>query len=202
MGPFSGQLGPVIGYSWKGRACMRTKQLRPKNPRTKKQQQNRMVFGITSKLGTSMAIATGIGLRSIADERRTCIVNIFISLNHHCINVEDDRVNINYSALKIADGQLTPVSFGEAVNEGGMQVGVDYSKAAYGGANDDYVYLLAYAPSLEQSHLSMPTARSAHHISMTLPTLWQNREVHLYGFVWDHDRNASPSSYLGNLTLT
>lgn len=202
MGAINGKLGPAIGYMWKGRACLRSRQTNPNNPRSKKQQQCRKVFGTTASLAANMKAAMDIGLRSIAAEQQTCAFNVFISLNRQCISVEDDIVNIDYAALRVSDGKLAPVAFDEVAREGGLQVGVNYSLTDLGGTYNDYVYLFAYAPALKQSRLSMPAARGGGHVSLTLPASLAGHEVHFYGFVWNHLRDASPSTYLGKLTLT
>ncbi len=149
-----------------------------------------------------MIDATEIGFRGLAEARRVSGSNIFMSLNRHCINVEDDMVNVDYSALRVSDGELPGVAFGEIQSAGSQDISVEYGIVeGDGGCYDDYVYLYAYVPLLEDSLLSMPAARCDNRVSLVAPSRWTGREVHLYGFVWDHDHEASPSKYLGNILL-
>ena len=149
-----------------------------------------------------MQDAIEIGLQGMADYRKTSAHNTFVSLNRHCITVEDDMVNIDYPSLKLSDGELPGVAFGEVHSSEHHEISVDYDRAeGECGYNTDYVYLYAYVPSLKYGLLSLPSARSAHSVSLALPTSWAGHEAHLYGFVWDHDHEASPSSYIGRITI-
>lgn len=202
MGAFNGTIGPVVGYEWKGRSCMRSRGIE-KNPRTESQQKGRAMFGTASRLWSRMRSAAEIGLRGVANEAKVTETNIFVQINRHCINIENGVVKIDYPQLQIAQGALAGVDFEEPCLVEGMKVVVDFNtNPTLSGSNGDYVYLFAYNPTQAEGHLSLPVKRHNRHIESRLPAHWSSQEVHLYGFVWDHDRNASPSSYLGSVTLT
>lgn len=200
MGAFNGKLGPAVAYTWRGRQCLRAYQPNPKDPQTPRQLKSRIIFGTTSKLASRMYDATEIGLRDIAAERQTGITNIFLTLNRHCVSVDNGTTSIDFASLKVAHGILPGVEFGAPSVDGNRVVSVGYSNIGGGGANTDYVYLYAYVPSLESGMLSLPSARCDNRVGLAMPASWTSREAHLYGFVWDHESMASTSAYIGNIT--
>ena len=44
LGGYSGRLGPVVGYLWRGKWCLRAKPGKVRNPRTDRQQSHRHLF--------------------------------------------------------------------------------------------------------------------------------------------------------------
>ena len=202
MGAFNGKLGPGVGYMWKGRQCLRAYVPRKRNPRTKEQQAGRMVFSTVSQLSSSFREASEIGLRSLAEESMKSTHNIFMSLNRQCVDMEEGCVTIDYPALRVSEGDLPTVHFGEVHTGAGGVIVVDYSAIAGGGGSEaDYVYLYAYVPAVNHGQLSMPAARGGNRVEIALPAFCTGHEAHLYGFVWNHLDSASPSTYLGNITI-
>lgn len=175
----------------------------PVNPRTKKQQTNRSIFGTLSALASNMSPATEIGLRDMADNQGKRPMHLFISLNRSCVSIDEDEVHVDYPSLTIADGTLGKAEFGPLQNEGNCTVGVDfYTLAEASHSDDDYVYLFAYEPFSKWSMLSFPVARNSCHASLALPGRWTGHEVHPYGFCWSQCwQKASPSDYLGSIIL-
>lgn len=204
MGAFNGKLGTAIAYQWKGRNCLRAYNPKPRNPRTERQQNGRLVFGIVSHLASVMKSATTIGLRSVAEEQNSLRTNIFVSLNRQCVRVENDTVIIDYPSIRISDGTLAGVEFGSLHKEEPMTVGVDFTSAnTYNGSKVDQIYMFAYSEGIPWVEATFPVARHTGHISKTLPGNWAGREVHFYGFCWSkYSQTASPSSYIGKTLMT
>lgn len=199
MGAFNGTVGPVVGYEWKGRSCMRGR-VAPRNPRTECQQRGRSVFGIASHLWGRMRSAAEIGLRGQAQVLQISETNLFVRLNRQCISIEDGEVEIAYSQLRLAEGALAGVVFAEPSVAEGARVGVDFSpEVGHAGCSDDYVFLFAYAPMADEGRLSMPVKRSGGHVELLLPEHWHGGAVYLYGFAWDRALAASASTYIGSL---
>lgn len=202
MGAFNGKLGPAVAYTWKGRQCLRAYLPKKKDPRTAGQLRSRLILSTTSRLASGMQYAAGIGLRGSAAERGTSVHNVFVSLNRHCVGVAEGEPTIDYTALRVADGDLAGVAFGEPEESGEGEMAVTFASTGGGGCGGDYVYLFAYVPSLECGRLSLPAARRGGRVALTLPSGWAGRTAHLYGFVWDCDLRCSPSQYLGTTRLT
>ena len=191
----SGKLGSKIMYTWKGRDCERA-YAKPKDPMTPAQMAHRLVFGTMSSLGTAMLEVVKIGFRGNAPEGRTTEKNIFVKLNKQCFSIVDDAVSIDYANLKVADGPLAAVDFGEPSTVDGRTIRVAFSNREHAD-RFNYVMLAAYLPGKRNCMLSEPVFRSAGEAEITLPESWTGLPAHIYGFCWDGKENASPSSYIG-----
>lgn len=199
FGAFEGKLGPVVGYRWKGVPCMRAAQRYVNNPRTAVQQEHRRQFRELSRLGSDMLEVARIGFRGQASERHTTEYNCFLKANRQCVGVEDGGVSISYAGLKVADGVLDGVEFGEpAVGSDGM-VSVGFGQDS--GDGGDYVLLYAFEPESRQGRLSLPVLRGRQAATVALPAEWRGSGVHLYGFCWDNATTTSPSCYVGRIEL-
>lgn len=191
----SGKLGSKIMYTWKGRDCERA-YAKPKDPMTPAQMAHRLVFGTMSSLGKAMLEVVKIGLRGKAAEGRTTEKNIFIKLNKQCFSIADDEVSIDYANLKVADGPLATVDFGEPSTVDGRTIRVAFSNREHAD-RFNYVMLVAYLPGKRNCMLSEPVFRSAGEAEITLPESWTGLPAHIYGFCWDGKDAASPSNYIG-----
>ena len=201
-GAFNGAVGPVVGYEWKGRNCMRGR-VAARNPRTECQQRGRAVFGVVSRLWSRMRCAAEIGLRGVASEANFTETNIFVRLNRHRVRLDDGVSDIDYTQVCVAQGRLDGVAFGEPTVVAGEKVEVDFDQLpSQSGCNTDYVYLFAYAPTFEEGRLSLPARRIDGCVDLQLPPRWTGCEVHLYGFAWDKAFAASPSEYIGSILFS
>ena len=199
VGAFNGTVGPVVGYDWKGRNCMRGR-VAPSNPRTERQQRGRSVFGATAHLWGRMRRAAEIGLRGEARAEGVEEINLFVRYNRQCISAEGAEVRIDYARLRLAEGNLAGVQFAAPTRVGELGVEVGFSPLAErAGSMDDYVLLFAYAAELEEGKLSQPVERRAGQVGITLPSHWSGQQVQLYGFAWSGDLEASPSVFIGTL---
>ncbi|MBQ8704675.1 MAG: hypothetical protein IJ524_09950 [Bacteroidales bacterium] len=196
---FEGKLGTVIGYRWKGVECMRAVNAFPHDPRTQAQMKCRTLFRTLSQLGSDMLQAARLGFRGPADAGHTTEYNCFIRANKQCVASVDDGAQVDYPALSIADGPLDEVVFEEPLVDNHLQMNIDFHPKA-SRRRDDYVLLYAYTPALRQGLLSPPVYCSQRRATLMLPDRWRGHDLHLYGFCWDGDRQASPSSHLGTLT--
>ena len=200
-GAFSGAVGPVVGFEWKGRSCMRGR-VAASNPRTECQQRGRAVFGAVSRLWSRMRCAAEIGLRGVACEAKVAENNTFVRQNRRCVGFDDGVASIDYTQVCVAQGLLAGVAYGAPALTGGTRVEVDFGPLPdQQGCNTDYVYLFAYAPAVEEGLLSLPARRSDGHVELLLPERWAGQVAHLYGFCWDRELSASPSTYIGNITI-
>lgn len=192
---YTGKLGPKVGYKWKGRQCFR-EWTKPTDPKTPAQLDSRKIFGKASSLGADMLQVVRIGFRGIAAERSTTEKNVFVRLNRQYISIVDSEATVDYTQLKVADGPLAAVDFGEPSTVDGRTIRVAFSNREHAD-RFNYVMLVAYLPGKRNCMLSEPVFRSAGEAEITLPESWTGLPAHIYGFCWDGKDNASPSSYIG-----
>ncbi len=198
---YRGTVGTVIGYQWRGKWCLRARPRFVRNPRTEAQQRNRGLFKQVVQLAGTLKKVLRKGLHDSSMQLHMTECNLFYRLNKQCFSLDGEALAVDYGHLLLAQGEVAPVGFGEpAVGEGGvLTVPFTASHDERRGNGYDEVYLYAWCPALGEGRLSTPTYRHSERVSVTLPEDWAGLEVHLYGFVLDHNGRASDSQYLGCL---
>ena len=204
-GAVSGKVGQHVGRSWKGRPVLAIYQPNVANPNTSAQQIVRARMSKLGKLSSAFMVALNEGLQFTAKKLRITNPNVFVSRNYSEVTAQSaDDVTVNYSGLKVAEGNLPEVSFGQ-VNFGDAQH-LQISCPITGGSdqpgaddNDD-VYLCAYCPEKNQSVLGSPAKRSAASCAVNVPAAWDGMDVHVYGFAVSANKvrpTASATTYCG-----
>lgn len=198
-GPFSGKVGPVVGYMWKHRACIRSYRSHVNYPDTANQQQQRNWFVGMVRFASQATQALRLGLARQAEAARMTEGNYFILKNKQHFHRDSDGMQIDYSKLQIACGTATDVYFHKPKFEEHETVVIDFEKNALSlkASADDSVYIYLYTPNNAEGLLAKPVARRSKQVRIALPESWSGQEVHLYGFVIDRDGKASNSTYIG-----
>lgn len=198
----SGAIGPVVAYQWKGRDCLRAREVARNDPRTPRQQACRRTFGVASQLASAMLPAAALGFRLPAEEGKTTERGCFMHVNSQCFSLVDGEVSIDYPAIKVAQGTLTGVRFASPQTCEGGTVSVAFHSEE-GGDASDYVLLFAYSPTARCGVLSLPAGRHQGVVTIDPPRFWTGHTLYLYGFAWDRRRlSASDSVFLGTVDLT
>lgn len=201
---FSGRVGNIVGYRWKGVWCVRTRPAQMRNPQTEKQMEHRGMFKEEVRLAAYMSDAVRLGLHTLADEANMTAHNLFVSVNQHAFSLVDGRFTVDYPSLRLSMGPLAPVAFGEPSVSEGNTLGVSFEKnplrmtTAY---NFDYVYLYAYCPELRLGYLTAPVHRRAKRIDVSLPDIFADKELQLYGIVQSQRGELSDSIYIGGIVM-
>ena len=86
---YRGTVGTVIGYEWRGKWCLRARPLRVHNPRTEKQQSNRMVFKQAVVLAGTMKLALRKGLHNVSMGLHITECNLFVKRNKGCFSLDE-----------------------------------------------------------------------------------------------------------------
>lgn len=193
MGGFKGRLGPVIGYCWNGKWCMRSKPGAVNNPRTEAQEEHRRAFKEQVQLAAQMRMVVTASLTLVAREFGMTSYNLFVSMNKEAFA----GGGVDYSLLRVSMGAVAPVAFGRPSLEGNVLT-VNFESNPLGLRADNYdgVRVYAYCPELKTGFLSAPVYRRTKRISVLLPDGFEGRELHLYGFVQAEDGQCSESSYI------
>ena len=104
---YRGTVGTVIGYEWRGRWCLRAKPLRVRNPRTVKQQNNRLLFKQMVRLASSMKMVLRKGLRKRSLEQHMTECNQFVKYNKECFSLDGgQRMVVDWEMLIISEGSV------------------------------------------------------------------------------------------------
>ena len=206
-GGFRGTVGTVVGYMWRGQWCMRARPRFYHDAKTEAQLEQRELFKATVAYAGRVreVLRTGFHAPALAAHKTEC--NYFLKVNKGCFAMADGELAVDYEHLRVSEGPVAPVGFGEAVLQSDTVIGIPFEKnpehrRAY---SDDKVYVAAFCDNPPQYYddalLSLPVYRRTGSITVSLPDAWAGHEVHLYGFVQDNAGRTSDSVYLGAVTL-
>ena len=202
MAGFSGRLGNLIGYRWRGRMCVRTMPSHYRDARTPEQLQQRALFKAVVRFAAKARQVLKKGMNAVSLDAQMTESNYFMRVNKRCFALAagtQDELRVDYENLLLADGPVAPVAFYEPQMVDEATLSVDFEKNPLHRAVkwEDLVYLVAYCPELGDFDISAPVYRRSNRLTMSLNPYWVGREVHLWGFVVDGKGRASQSQYLG-----
>ena len=199
QGPFSGKIGPIVGYEWRGRHCIRVYRRDVAYPNTEGQQHQRSRFVSMVRFASKANVALKLGFRRSALREGMTEGNYFVLKNKQSFEYKDGNVHVDYESLTLSEGPAADVYFHSAKFEQGEVVSVDFERNALQlrASGEDLVYLYFYAEGREEGYLSAPVKRRQKHISVCLPESWSGEVVHIYGFVVDREGRSSASTYIG-----
>lgn len=191
---YRGTIGPVIGYQWRGRWCLRARPRRVRNPRTEAQQKHRMLFRDMVQMASRLTTTLRFGLHQASLNKGLTEGNLFVKMNKRLFTSQ----GVDYMNLAVSSGPVAPVGFGPAMvdDEGVLRVEFEKNPLHLRADGDDEVRVMAYCPELKQSLLSSAVLRRSKRLSMRLPDEWLDHGFHLYGFVTDYQQRASETSYI------
>lgn len=195
LGGYSGRLGPVVGYLWRGKWCLRVKPGKVHNPRTDRQQSHRHLFKAMVQFASRQSQVLRIGMRQVSHDEGMTEQNLFVSLNSQSFSLVDGALEVDYSRLLFSCGPVAPVAFGKPAVDDRRVLTVSFERNPLHmrSSGEDTVYLYAYCPAAKRGLLSAPVYRRSQSLSMMLPDEWEGEEVYLYGFVTDYAGRASQS---------
>jgi len=198
---FDGTVGPAIGYSWRGKDCLRAHPTAVKNPRTADQVRARHRFTECVRLASHMGAALRVALHRASLQRHMTENNLFLRLNNECFDWQDERLTVDYARLLLAQGPLAPLRFGSPAMEAGRRISVPFSTVEDfpAGKYTDFVYLYAWCPSAQDGTLAPPVYRYQEAVSLLLPAHWEDSPVWLYGWAQEIDGLTSYSCCIGTL---
>ena len=199
LGNFSGKVGTVVGYMWRGRPCIRVYRHAINYPNTEQQQQQRDWFVSMVRFASQATGALKFGFRQKSLEAHMTEGNYFVMMNKRHFHRREGQLSVDYEHLKIAEGSAADVYFKQPHFEQDeiVTVGFEKNTMSLRASGEDSVYIYIYAPDLATGILSAPTTRRSRQVSLKLPTTWAGHEVHIYGFVVDKEGRASNSTYIG-----
>ena len=109
---YRGTVGTVIGYEWRGKWCLRSRPLRVRNPRTAKQQSNRLLFKQMVDLASHVKMALRKGLRGVSLGMHITECNLFVKRNKECFSLDaEGQLVVDWERLIVSEGELVAPVF-------------------------------------------------------------------------------------------
>ena len=194
LGGFVGKLGPLIGYRWRGRWCVRTRPQHVHNPRTEAQQRHRSLFRAEVQLAARMRWPIAMALTDEARRRHMTAQNLFVRLNHGLWKPADNpevpeapdypgcAFEPDYSRLQLSTGRLEAVCGvrAEVDADGVLRVRFDRCRPEQRAYAYDEVFLYAYSPSAGAGYLFNSVYRRTGRIDVLPPDWLQTDDLQLY----------------------
>lgn len=202
-GSFSGRLGNVVGYSWRGQWCVRSLPATFHDARTERQLEQRGLFADMVRFAGRAKRVLSISMRVVARNEHITESNYFVRLNKGCFSRADGVLTVDYGALRFSDGPVAPVAFDEPqlLDDTTISISFEKNPEHRNCSQDDEVRLVAYCPELDAFDFSDGIMRRSKRLTMSLNDGWVGKEVHLWGFVVDRAGRASQSTYIGSGVL-
>ena len=197
MGGFSGKLGTVVGYMWRGRWCVRAHNPYPANPRTPRQVEHREMFRQEVQLAATMRAAVNKGFKEVSYELGMTPYNLFVHLNQHAFSLNEGVFTVDYSALRLSTGPLQEAVYGAPEWTADNVLTVRFEGGS--GRWNDYVRLYVYCPEWSTGILTAPVYRKDKKVSVMLSDMFVGREVHVYGLVSNDEGLWAETTYIGSL---
>jgi hypothetical protein len=196
---FSGRVGNVVGYEWRGRQCVRSLPKDFHDAKTPMQLEQRSLFKQTVAFAGRAKDVLHLGLSVPSRDIQMTECNYFMRLNKRCFSLVDGVLKVDFAELVVSDGPVAPVAFGAVRVVDDRTLAVDFEKNPLHrvASSDDKVYLAAFCPDLNSFALSQPSRRGAKSVEMNFLSPYSGKGVHLWGFVVDRAGRASLSEYLG-----
>lgn len=197
FGGFSGRLGNVVGYSWKGLWCVRMRPAVVRNPRSEAQQTHRAMFAEEVRLAGRMRWALNIGFATVSDELHMTPCNVFVKANQQAFSIENGNLSVDWKALVVSAGPVAPVALGvpQVSSDGVLDVAFEKNPLHMRADNYDRVYAYIYSPYLGTGYLAAPVYRRDRRIAAALPDELVGQELHVFCFVVDSQGRASETCY-------
>ncbi|MBP5527841.1 MAG: hypothetical protein J6X79_05235 [Bacteroidales bacterium] len=197
LGGFSGKLGTVVGYMWRGRWCVRAHNPYPANPRTPRQVEHREMFRQEVQLAATMRAAVNKGFKEVSYELGMTPYNLFVHLNQHAFSLNEGIFTVDYSALRLSTGPLQEAVYGAPEWTADNVLTVRFEGGS--GRWNDYVRLYVYCPEWSTGILTAPVYRKDKKVSVMLSDMFVGREVHVYGLVSNDEGLWAETTYVGSL---
>jgi len=201
---FTGKLGNVVGYYYKGKHCVRRLPVRKNEIVSPAQMAHRKRFAVASKF---VQCISPLLKHSISEHKRMSKQNIVMSHTmKNAITGNYPNFDINYSKVFISRGMLLNAWSEKARTESGNVLFTWKDNSIHHGCNgkaDDKAILVVYCEALNLCIYSLNSInRSAG--SATLPVLpFLGHKVETWiGFISANGKLISDSTYTGALYIT
>lgn len=148
-GPFSGKIGSIVGYMWKGRLVMRAMPKKTKKKPSILQLANRQRMAVTQRFLKHIVRILRKGFAEIADEKNITPYMAATSYNKlHAIVGEYPNITFNPALAKISMGNLPGVENAHMIKtEEGLLFNWEDNQYTKGADDKDRILIVAYDPA-------------------------------------------------------
>ncbi|WP_417620070.1 DUF6266 family protein [Oceanihabitans sediminis] len=204
LGGVSGQVGNVIGASWKGIDYLRIKPSSVANPRTEGQVDQRSKFSTVLRFLQTMTDFLRVGFKLYANKMTQFNAAMSYNLNNG-ITGAYPNYSIDYANALVTRGNLTGAFGGAATSPNTATVDVTWTDNSSSGsamATDRALILLYNAVRGESVFTTAGPARSVGLESITVPSEYTGEDVQVFlSFVSEDGSKVANSTYLGSVTV-
>lgn len=147
-GGFSGKVGSVIGYQWRGIDVMRSLPRPSKKKRTVAQLANQQKMKIVQEFLKNIIYFVRVGFKKEADERVMSAFNVAMSYNKkQAITGEYPDQRLDYAKVIVSNGGIAPVRDGSARwVAGGVEIRWKNNAGEAHADHNDYLLAVVYIP--------------------------------------------------------
>ncbi len=187
LGDQRGKIGKIVGRVLEGEQMYSAAPGPRGSHATPKQKEHRARFSAVVKMGKPLKGAIKIGMKESASKKHLqSPFNLFVThnLRHTTYDAVTGLATPDYEAIELSEGKIQFVTFEAPSFAESLKISVAFNgNTDYPGAlAEDTVYAVAYAPDLMQSAMGI-AARSADTVSITVPSSWRGKTIHIWGFV-------------------
>ncbi len=204
LGGVSGQVGNVIGGTWKGIDYLRIKPSSVANPRTEGQVDQRSKFSTVLRFLQPMTDFLRVGFKLYANKMTQFNAAMSYNLNN-AITGAYPNFAIDYANSLVTRGNLTGAVDGAVSSPSAATVDVTWTDNSGSGsalATDKAMILLYNAARGESVFTTAGPSRSAGTESISVPSEYTGEDVEVFlGFISEDGSKVANSSYLGSVTV-
>lgn len=204
LGGVSGQVGNVIGGTWKGIDYLRIKPSSVANPRTEGQVDQRSKFSTVLRFLQPMTDFLRVGFKLYANKMTQFNAAMSYNLNNAITGVYPNFM-IDYASALVTRGNLTTAANGAATSSSAGSVEVTWTDNSGSGsaqATDKTLILLYNGTRGEVVFTTAGPTRSAGTESISVPPEYTGEDVEVFlGFISEDGSKVSNNAYLGSVTV-
>jgi hypothetical protein len=208
LGGFSGKVGTVIGFNWKGRDVMRRVPTHVHDPQTDAQRSVRQRFSLVNHFCAACLPTVQVGFAANAGNISEYNVAVRENYNNGCIQGTLDNFSLDYSRVALSHGQhVNPTGINAAMSgDGSNTINVtwtDNSSTDQSIASTDIVMICVFNPTLTASTSNNGDFTRRDQIgTISYPATWSGHTVEVFVITRSADGQLmSPTAYVGSVTL-
>lgn len=204
LGGVSGQVGNVIGGTWKGIDYLRIKPSSVANPRTEGQVDQRSKFSTVLRFLQPMTDFLRVGFKLYANKMTQFNAAMSYNLNN-AITGAYPNFAIDYANSLVTRGNLTGAANGAASSPsaGDVQITWDDNSGSGSALATDKALILLFNPTRGESVFTTAgPVRTAGTETISVPSEYTGEDVEVFlGFISEDGSKVANSSYLGSVTV-